>query len=942
MNKLLLIGWDGADWRMIHPLVDAGKMPTMAKLIDEGAIGNLATIQPALSPMVWTSISTGKRPFKHQVCGFSEPDPVTGGIRPVTCLSRKTKAVWNILNQNGKKSIVVGWWPSHPAEPIDGVMVSNHYPRATGPSFEEWPLQPGVVHPKRLEPVLKELRLHPTEIEFSHIEPFVPTWRDVDQDKDRRLVSLAKIVSDCTTVHSATTALMQNEEWDFLAVYYDALDHFGHGFMRYQAPRHRSISEEDHRLYRDVVEGGYRYHDMMLATLLALAGDDTTVVIVSDHGFHTRHLLPAAVPAEPAGPAAEHRQFGIFLAKGPGIRQDQLVYGASVLDVCPTLLTLSGLPVGEDMDGRTLTTIFEREPEVQQIPSWDDVPGHAGTHPPDQQIELADAKSALDQLVALGYIEEPNENQAEAVEETERDWRYNLAQSYMDAGRFGDAEQILLELYDRWPLEHRLGIKLANCYRATGRVAELRPLLDLIHERVESDAEQARQELHELGYHEGGEPTPPSTPQERRKLRLLRRRAHPQQLALQMLRAHAALEDRDHTQALAELQIDEVDDSDAFQVFLLRGEIHVRRRAWDDAIDAYSKALAVNAESPAAKLGLARAYLGQRNYPRVVRAALDSIGLLYFQPRAHFILGMACFRQGELEAAEYAFSTAARQNPTYPAAYRMLSEIYRRRDDTARAATYRTRAVMARQRLREFAEERERSAGAPPTQAENRPEAPIDLSQLPTLAADTKSLTSVPPDEIVTIVSGLPRSGTSMMMQMLEAGGLPILADGERTADESNPRGYHEFERAKRLMQDRTWLPEARGKVVKIVAQLLPLLPGADRDAKPFAYRVIFMERDLREIIASQARMLMRQGKQAPGDQGSDLSHVFYQQLSIVRTWLNDHAVPSLAVSYHDAVKDPQATAKQINAFLGDTLKEDAMAAAVASDLHRERVAEEG
>jgi len=937
MPKLLLIGWDGADWRMIHPLVDAGKMPTMAKLIEEGTIGNLATIQPALSPMVWTSISTGKRPFKHQVCGFSEPDPVTGGIRPVTCLSRKSKAIWNTLNQNGKKSIVVGWWPSHPAEPIDGVMVSNHYQRATGPSFEEWPLQPGTVHPRRLEPVLKELRLHPTELEFSHIEPFVPKWREVDQEKDRRLASLAKIVSDCTTIHSATTALMQNEEWDFLAVYYDALDHFGHGFMRYQAPRHRSISEEDHELYKDVVEGGYRYHDMMLATLLELAGDDTTVIMVSDHGFHTRHLLPAAVPAEPAGPAAEHRQFGIFLAKGPGIKQDQLVYGASVLDVCPTLLTLFDLPVGEDMDGRTLGTIFEREPEIEQVPSWDDEPGDAGTHPPDQQIEMADAKSALDQLVALGYIEEPNENQAEAAAEAERDWRYNLAQSYMDAGWFGDAEEIQLDLYERWPMEHRFGIKLANCYRATGRVAELRPLLDVIHERVETDAEQARQELHELGYHEGGEPTPPSTPQERRKLRLLRRRAHPQQLALQMLRAHAAMEDRDHAQALDELQIGEVDDSDAFQVFLLRGDIHLRRRVWSEAADAFSEALAVNSESPAANLGLARAYLGQRDYPRVVRAALDSIGLLYFQPRAHFILGMACFRQGELEAAEYAFSTAARQNPTYPAAYRLLGEIYRRREDTERAATYRTRAVVARQRLREFAEARERAPEAA-LPRDDQPGLPIDLSQLPPLEADTTSLSEVPADEIVTIVSGLPRSGTSMMMQMLEAGGLPILTDGERAADESNPRGYYEFERAKGLMQDRTWLREARGKAVKIVAQLLPLLPGADREGRPFAYRVVFMERDLREIIASQARMLMRQGKQAPGDQSSDLSQVFYQQLSIVRTWLNDRAIPALAVSYHGAVREPKGVAKEVNGFLGGTLNEDAMAAAVASDLHRERV----
>ena len=135
--KVLLIGWDAADWRLIDPLLDAGQMPALESLLNGGVMGNLATIQPPLSPMLWTSIATGKRPFRHRVCGFTEPDPVTGGIRPVTSLSRRTKAIWSILNQCGSRSVVIGWWPSHPAEPINGVMVSNHFQRASGPSPEE-------------------------------------------------------------------------------------------------------------------------------------------------------------------------------------------------------------------------------------------------------------------------------------------------------------------------------------------------------------------------------------------------------------------------------------------------------------------------------------------------------------------------------------------------------------------------------------------------------------------------------------------------------------------------------------------------------------------------------------------------------------------------------------------------------------------------------------
>ncbi|PAW73105.1 MAG: hypothetical protein B9S38_04645, partial [Verrucomicrobiia bacterium Tous-C4TDCM] len=91
-RKVLLVGWDAADWKVIHPLLDAGKMPHLARFIEQGVMGNIATLQPALSPTLWTSIATGKRPYKHGILGFSEPDPVTGGIRPITNLSRKTKA----------------------------------------------------------------------------------------------------------------------------------------------------------------------------------------------------------------------------------------------------------------------------------------------------------------------------------------------------------------------------------------------------------------------------------------------------------------------------------------------------------------------------------------------------------------------------------------------------------------------------------------------------------------------------------------------------------------------------------------------------------------------------------------------------------------------------------------------------------------------------------
>ena len=143
-----------------------------------------------------------------------------------------------------------------------------------------------------------------------------------------------------------------------MAVYYDSIDHFCHGFMKYHPPRLEWVPEKDFEIYQHVVNGAYRFHDLMLGTLLRIAGDDTTVILLSDHGFHPDHLRPRAVSNEPAGPADEHRPFGIFAMKGPGIKQDELIFGANLLDVAPTVLSLFGLPVGADMDGRVLAEAF--------------------------------------------------------------------------------------------------------------------------------------------------------------------------------------------------------------------------------------------------------------------------------------------------------------------------------------------------------------------------------------------------------------------------------------------------------------------------------------------------------------------------------------------------------------------------------------------------------
>ena len=186
----------------------------------------------------------------------------------------------------------------------------------------------------------------------------------------------------------------------------------------------------------------------------------------------------------------------------------------------------------------------------------------------------------------------------------------------------------------------------------------------------------------------------------------------------------------------------------------------------------------------------------------------------------------------------------------------------------------------------------------------------------------------------VTIVSGLPRSGTSLMMQMLRAGGIPVLSDQIRAADVDNPRGYFEFEKVKHVKADNAWLEQARGKAVKIIHMLLMDLPP-DLDC-----RVVFMHRDLREVVRSQATMLQRSGKAGASLTPDRLAQVYSSQLTAVKRWLAERpSFKLLEIEYADLIREPRPNSEAVSKFLGSDLDVDAMAAAVDPALYRNRAA---
>ncbi|MEP6821140.1 MAG: alkaline phosphatase family protein [Chthoniobacterales bacterium] len=667
-KRVLLIGWDSADWQLISPLLDSGKMPTLERFVSKGVMGNLASLKPILSPILWNSIATGKRPHKHGIYGFTEPKGDGSGIQPVTSTSRRCKALWNILSQNGLRTQVFGWFASHPAEPLpEGICVTDFFPRVSGPVGHESALAPDSVHPERLRDKLGSLRVNPHEIEGDHLSPFLRRPAEIDQTTPQHqhlLFYLQRVLAQCSSIHAAATWSLENEPWDFAAIYYEGLDLFCHGFMQFHPPRMEGTSEADFEFYQDVVTNVYRFHDLMLATLLKLAGEDTTVIILSDHGFYSDHLRPPIIPDAPPNPAAWHRPNGMIAVRGPGLLEDERIYGSTLLDIAPTVLALFGLPTGADMDGRVLGQIFKDPPKVAEIPSWDavDGPRPAGIHPPDKQIDPIAAQEAIQQLVELGYVDAPGPDIQKTIAETVFEQQVNLATSYIDAGMPAAAVSVLEKLAEKGETKTRTTILLIQAYLSTGQMKEARRAIDGVladRSKLEPDV-AARADLF-LGVVLAAEG------RDDESLELLRR-AEEVEPRLPGL----------HNQI---------------------GSIYLRKRLWSDAERVFRRALEIDGDYAPACNGLSVSLLRQDRLVEAAEYALRAVGLQHFFASAHFQLGSVLARLNWPERAAQAFEMGLQIRPGVRVAHRYLGRIYGRLGQAEKARMHRAAAAVPRKKV---------------------------------------------------------------------------------------------------------------------------------------------------------------------------------------------------------------------------------------------------
>lgn len=819
-NKTILIGWDSADWQIIDPLLREGKMPVLQSLINNGVRGNIATLSPSLSPILWTSIATGKRAYDHGIHGFVQNETETGEVLPVKSSSRKAKAVWNILNEAGLKTNVINWWPSHPAEKVDGVYVSNHFHKGAPAAEEPWLLDEACVWPREWRAKLKDLRLHPGELTLAHIIPFIPKAGDLEAGENPLLGALVRVLAHCSSVHNAATEVMEESDWDFMAVYQEALDHFAHLAMKYHPPRLPGVDEKEFELYKGVMEAAYRFHDMMLGRLVELAGTNCNILLLSDHGFHSGQLRQPDLPDLPAAPAMEHRKYGIFVACGPDFQKGENIYGASLLDVAPTLLHLHTLPVGEDMEGRVLQSLFVQQAEVSRIPSWE----VTVTKPQFLEEDLPSGEM-LQQLQDLGYLSLPKNDKQKYVE---RELQYNLCVSLLEGQRWEEAKKPASARFEK-DEDWRFGILLTDVLMQTNQMQEAGKLL----QKMGKAMPQSGSWLYLQG--------------------------------LWHLRSANAAEAIDHFQKLE----DAGQPSPQLLVsigrsLLYAGEVMAAKKYFEET-------LKLDPDNAPALTGKAECLLENGFSDQAMEALDNSLQLVFYQPHAHYLMAQAALHLHREDLAEKALQLCLQQAP---------------------------RHSKARELLRSF------SAG----QQEHK--------------------------EPIIIVSGFPRSGTSMLMQMLRKAGVPLFEDDQRPADEHNPLGYHEHSRVKKLGEDADWLHEARGKALKVVSPLLRYLPATE------AFRIILVERPLTEVIVSQEVMRGQRREEVmrnfPFQKALDLQQ---EEQRIINRLQMQPNMQLLKLSYYRCLEDPHAVLDELEKFLGVPLDRQKAVSAINAKLHRNKLA---
>jgi predicted AlkP superfamily phosphohydrolase/phosphomutase len=408
-----LVGIDGADWRNALPLVRQGKLPVVAALLRAGSAATMLTNPDyRWSPVLWTSIATGKLPDKHGVHSFFAT--VEGFERPMPTpsVSRRCKAIWNLFSDQGLTTGFVGWWVTWPAESVNGFMVSDHFSVSRFDLGHEYdsgePQDPGYyarqTYPEELAQSLQHLKVSRQEITRDDLARFAALPADFQfssQFKKFDRVSEFAIAHSVDRTHLAVAReLLERERPALCGVFFQGTDIMQHFFWELMDPQgtgtNPSIANRD--IFGESIERYYAWIDGVIGELLVTGGDGRAIVLVSDHGFR-----PSTERFEEKGISGEHRRQALFLLAGPGVRRAQRLDDVDAVDVTPTLLAYHGMPIARDMDGApidsALTDALLRQRPLTSIETYE-----TGERVEMSVPDVSVSRELEERINSIGYI----------------------------------------------------------------------------------------------------------------------------------------------------------------------------------------------------------------------------------------------------------------------------------------------------------------------------------------------------------------------------------------------------------------------------------------------------------------------------------------------------------------------------------------------------------
>ena len=419
----MLLGFDGASFNLIEPLLAKGELPAIRQLMEEGSHGRLRSFRPAKSGVLWTSVATGKTMIKHGILDWTYVSE-TGLTVPYQDAGRRVKTYWEILSERGVKTGTLNWWVSYPPPPIQGgYLVSNAFRRRQ---------KADTVYPNHLFDWLNPLRITPdaAPAEMSR-QGFTPPRAEeatVPLGAARSVLDSFPIYfAYDMTVDRASDFLWKNHPVQVFSTYFrlpDVMSHFAGHFIDPEVHKATLALEKGGRLGAEALERidremaeavapAYRFMDRTIAKYLARLDQSTLLIVCSDHGFAYfrggyNHYNPAMEPPD-----------GVLFLKGPGVKKGYRIRSAQLFDLAPTILHAMGHPVADDMDGTFLSQAFE-DPYVNAHPpthiaSYETTPRAkaapgSGSHRVDEEV--------LEDLRTLGYIEVPTPSGAPGAAES--------------------------------------------------------------------------------------------------------------------------------------------------------------------------------------------------------------------------------------------------------------------------------------------------------------------------------------------------------------------------------------------------------------------------------------------------------------------------------------------------------------------------------------------